>query len=58
VVSAEPATIAATLRALLPDTVRRERLAEDGPAYVARAHNPLDINSRILELYGTVGTRR
>jgi len=56
VVSAEPATIAATLRALLLDAGRRERLAEDGPAYVARAHNPLDINTRILALYGAIGT--
>lgn len=58
VVSAEPATIAATLRALLPDTARRERLAADGPAYVAREHASVDINSRILALYGAVGAHR
>lgn len=58
VVSAEPATIAATLRVLLLDAARRERLAADGPAYVAREHNPIDINCRILALYAAVGARR
>ena len=58
VVSAEPATLSATLQTLLLNAGRRERLAGDGPAYVARAHNTLDINTRILALYGSVGAHR
>lgn len=58
VVSAEPVTLAATLRTLLLDAGWRERLAEDGPAYVARAHNTFDINNKILKVYAAAGARQ
>lgn len=58
VVSAEPATIAAALRTMFADGAWRERLAHAGPAYVAREHDPFDINTRILALYGALGTHR
>ena len=58
VVSADPLTLAATLRSLYHDSGRRRALSLAGPEWVSGHHDVGAINARILALYTDVGARQ
>jgi glycosyltransferase involved in cell wall biosynthesis len=57
VVSADPQSLAHTLRSLLLSPERREDLSRRGPLYVRAHHDPDAYCSRILRLYHDIGAR-
>jgi glycosyltransferase involved in cell wall biosynthesis len=57
IVRSSVATIAADLEAVLTDTPLRQRLGDEGRAYVEREHAAPVVAARLIEIYQAIGAR-